>query len=85
MPIHVTSLAATASADPPGCASAENLVLTAAGVSSTAPLVVPARGSASLPAPGIAPPSIQLRDLPVNQDACQNARFPLAFSGKARG
>jgi hypothetical protein len=39
----------------------------------------------TLPAPGVSPPAIQLRDLPFNQDACQGARFPLAFSGEARG
>jgi hypothetical protein len=85
VPIHVTSLRVTATADPPGCARAENLLLAPAGLSSEAPLRVPAGGSASLPAPGTSPPEIQLRDLPVNQDACQNARFPLAFSGEARG
>jgi hypothetical protein len=48
-------------------------------------LAVPANGSASLPAAGVAAPTIALRDLPFNQDACQGARFPLAFSGRARG
>jgi hypothetical protein len=38
-----------------------------------------------LPAVGVAAPTIQLRDLPVNQDACQSASFPLSFSGSARG
>jgi len=84
-PIFVTGLRARATADPPGCASAENLVLYPADPSSPVPLRVPARGSVSLPAPGVAAPAIQLRDLPVNQDACQKARFPLAFSGEARG
>jgi len=85
VPIHVTALQARATADPPGCASAENLVLYPAGPTSAAPLKVPAGGSVSLPAPGVAAPAIQLRDLPVNQDPCQRARFPLAFSGEARG
>lgn len=85
VPIFVTNLQAEATADAPGCTRAEHLVLTPSTVSSSAPLRVPAGGSASLPAPGLAPPTIQLRDLPVNQDACQSARFPLAFSGKARG
>jgi hypothetical protein len=84
-PIFVVSLRVAATADPPGCPRSENLSLIAASVSSAAPLRVPAQGSASLPAAGLAPPAIQLRDLPVNQDACQGARFPLAFSGKARG
>lgn len=85
VPILVTRLQATATADPPGCTSAENLALTESSASSSAPLKVPARGSVTLPAPGVSPPAIQLRDLPRSQDACQNARFPLAFSGKARG
>jgi hypothetical protein len=84
-PIFVTELRVAATADPPGCAREENLSLVAASLSSAAPLRVPAGGSATLPAPGILPPAIQLRNLPVNQDACQNARFPLAFSGEARG
>jgi hypothetical protein len=85
VPIFVTGLRAAATGDPPGCGSAENLAFAPSSVSNATPLRVPARGSASLPAPGVSSPSIQLRDLPVNQDACQNARIPLAFSGKARG
>ncbi|HWM54296.1 MAG TPA: hypothetical protein VNO20_02755 [Solirubrobacterales bacterium] len=85
VPIHVTSLRVAATADPPGCASAANLELTPSSVSSAAPLRVPARGSVGLPAEGASAPAIQLRDLPVNQDACQRAQFPLAFSGEARG
>jgi hypothetical protein len=85
VPILVTSLRATATADPQGCTSADNLALTQSSVSTAAPLEVPAGGSVSLPVGGVSPPAIQLRDLPVNQDACQHAQFPLAFSGKARG
>jgi hypothetical protein len=85
VPIFVTGLRATATADALGCTSAENLLLTPSSISVAAPLRVPAGGSASLPAPGASAPAIQLRDLPINQDACQNAQFPLAFSGEARG
>lgn len=85
VPILVTSLQVRATSDPPGCGSAENLVLSDSSASSASPLEVPAGGSVSLPAPGVAAPSIQMRDLPVNQDACQRSRFPLAFSGTARG
>lgn len=85
VPILITSLDVRATADPAGCSSGENLLLSGAGVSESKPLTVPANGSASLPAPGIAAPSIFLRDLPVNQDACRRARFPLSFSGSARG
>jgi hypothetical protein len=85
VPIFVTSLQVKATADPAGCASADNLVLSGSSASGAAPIKVPANGSVSLPAPGISAPSIGLRDLPVNQDACQRTQFPLAFSGTARG
>ncbi len=85
VPILVTSLEVAATADPPGCARAANLFLAPASLSGAVPLRIPAGGSASLPAPGISPPAIGLRDLPVNQDACQGASFPLAFSGRAHG
>lgn len=85
VPIFVTSLQVRATADPPGCGSTENLVLSGSSASSTTPLEVPAGASVSLPAPNASAPSIQLRDLPVSQDACQRAQFPLAFSGTARG
>ena len=85
VPIFVTSLRVRAAADPPGCGSAENLVLGGSSASSAAPIEVPASGSVSLPAPGASAPTIQLRDLPVSQDACQRAQFPLAFFGTARG
>jgi hypothetical protein len=85
VPIRITSLRVAAAADPQGCTSAANLELIHSSASNLRPLRVPAKGSVSLPAPGASAPAIQLRDLPVNQDACQNAQFPLAFSGKARG
>ncbi len=85
VPIRVTSLRVAAGGDPQGCPSATNLEAIPAGVSGSAPLKVPAGGSLSLPAPGFSPPAIRLRDLPVNQDACQRAHFSLAFSGKASG
>jgi hypothetical protein len=85
VPILVTSLQVKATADPPDCGSAENLILTGSSASSAAPIKVPANGSVSLPTPGASAPSIQLRDLPVNQDACRRGQFPLSFSGTARG
>lgn len=85
VPIRVTSLRIAVTADPAECPSAANLELTHANVSSSAPLRVPARGSVNLPTQEATAPSIQLRNLPVNQDACQGVRFPLSFSGKARG
>ncbi len=85
VPIFVTSLQVRATASPPGCASAENLILNGSSASSAAPIKVPAGASVSLPTPGASAPAIQLRDLPVNQDTCQRTQFPLAFFGTARG
>jgi hypothetical protein len=85
VPILVTNLDVRATADPPGCPSGENLLLSAAGVSVANPLTVPPNSSTNLPAPGVSAPTIFLRDLPVSQDACQRAQFPLSFSGSARG
>lgn len=85
VPVLVTAVRVTASADPPGCDSDLNFELTPAGVSPLAPLQVPPGGEVSLPAPGMAAPAIALRDLPVDQDACQGAQLPLLFSGEAHG
>jgi hypothetical protein len=85
VPIFITSLRVSVTADPTGCASAENLALGQSSASSAAPIEVPAGGSVAVPSAGASAPTIQLLDLPVNQDACQNVRFPLRFSGSARG
>jgi hypothetical protein len=85
VPIFLTGLRVTVTAGPDSCAGAENLALGESGVSDSAPLEVPAEGSVSLPAPGVSAPTIQLRDLPVDQDGCQGASFPLQFTGSARG
>ncbi len=85
VPIFVTGLRVSVTADPVGCASAENLTLGQSSASSASPIAVPAGGSVSVPSPGVSAPTIQLRDLPVNQDACRNVHFPLEFSGSARG
>ena len=84
LPIFVTRVTVATTGDPSGC-GADNLALTPAGISASAPLRVPAHRLIDLPAAGVAAPSIQLRDLPVNQDACQGAVLPLSFSGSARG
>lgn len=84
-PIFVTALRVSVSADPAACPSSENLELIQAGASKAKPIAIPAGASVRLPSKGVAPPAIALRDLPVNQDACQGARFPLAFSGEAYG
>lgn len=85
VPILVTAVRVSVTASPPGCDGATNLELTPAGVSAAAPLSLPAGGSASLPVPSVAAPAIALRNLSVNQDACQSGKFSLAFSGDAHG
>ncbi|HEY7961952.1 MAG TPA: hypothetical protein VID29_08530 [Solirubrobacteraceae bacterium] len=81
VPIFVTAVTVTVPGGPAGCDSATNLSLVQSDVSGAAPIEIQAHGSVTLPAQGRSAPTIQLRDLPVNQDACQNARFPLAFAG----
>lgn len=82
-PIYVTSLSVAVPNGPPGCDPAVNVGIVQSDVSSAAPLEVPAHGSVTLPGQGHSAPAIQLLDLPVDQDACQNARFPLSFTGSA--
>jgi len=81
--IFVTSLTVTVPSGPAGCDSATNLILAQSSVSSAAPVEIQAHGSVTLPAQGRSAPAIGLMDLPVNQDSCQNARFPLSFTGSA--
>ena len=81
--MFVTSLSVTVSSSPAGCHSARNIGLLQSDVSSVAPVEIQAHGSVTLPAQGRSAPTIQLVNLPVNQDACQNARFPLSFTGSA--
>lgn len=85
VPIVVNDLRVSVTHDPDGCDSAENLKLTQSNASNLAPLKVPAGGTVQLPSQGVSAPKIQLRDLPISQDACQNTQFPLAFSGAAHG
>jgi hypothetical protein len=83
VPIFVTSLTVTVPSSPAGCDSATNLSFTQSDVSSAAPVEIQAHDSVTLPAQGRSAPTIQLLNLPVNQDACQNANFPLNLSGSA--
>jgi hypothetical protein len=84
VPITITSLKVSAAGGGPGCDPAANLALTAPALAQPG-LRIAARGSVSLPTAKVAAPTIALRELPVPQDACQNANFNLAFSGSAGG
>ena len=83
--IEVTSLSTTVAAgsSKPGCDGPANLQLTQSSVSSSNPLAIPANGSVSLPAGSVSAPSVLMRDLPTNQDACKGASFTFAYSGSA--
>jgi hypothetical protein len=85
VPIEVTSLTVEIAEDPPGCPGNPNFELIPASLSPSAPLTVPASGSASLPSATVSAPAIALRNLPVNQNACQGTQVRLAFSGQAHG
>jgi hypothetical protein len=82
--IEVTSLTVAIAEPPPGC-SAENFTLTPSGASTGAPLQVPAGASVRLPTATVSAPSIGMRDLSVNQDACQGVDVALVFDGEAHG
>jgi hypothetical protein len=84
-PILVVGLRVSVAANPSGCPGADNLALGQSSASPSTPLKVPARGSAHVPTARVSAPTIQLRDLPFDQDACQGTRFPLEFTGSARG
>ena len=82
--IYVTALqVAVASSTSTGCNPATNLALAQSNASTAAPVRVPAGGSVTLPAQGVSAPTIRLLNLPVNQDACKNARFSLTYSGSS--
>jgi hypothetical protein len=83
--IEVTALTVSVVPDRPACAADPNFAITPSGLSPAAPLGIPAGGSATLPTATAAAPTLALRDLPVDQNACQGASLHLLFSGEARG
>jgi len=84
-PIEVTGLTASVVPDQPACAADPNFEVTPAGLTPQEPLAIPAGGSATLPSPGAAAPTLALRELAVDQNACQGTSLRIAFSGEARG
>jgi len=84
-PIEVTSLSVAVAPDSSGCPADPNFAVTPASVSPSAPLVVPAGGTASLPTATAGAPTLALRELASDQDACQGIGVQLVFSGEARG
>lgn len=84
-PIEVTSLTVAVAPQASGCDADANLAVTPSNLSPAMPLVVPAGGSISLPSGGATAPTVAMRELPVDQNACQGATVRLDFSGEARG
>lgn len=85
-PIYVTALTVTPAADstPGGCSRSGNVELSASGISTGNPLVVPAGGSVTLPTQAVAAPRIRLINLPnTNQDNCKHKTFALSYTGTA--
>ncbi|MGN6558714.1 MAG: hypothetical protein ACTHLH_12000 [Solirubrobacterales bacterium] len=84
-PVEVTSLTVVVSPDSPGCAGDPNFAVIPSSLSPVAPLSIPAGGSAGLPNAGATAPTLALRELSVDQNACQGTSVHLLFSGEARG
>ena len=84
VPIHVTrvTVAVSAESSKPGCSSANLVLYQATGISSAAPVTVPARGGVTVTTFPRAP-KIGFRNLRSNQDACKNATFGLVYTGSA--
>ena len=85
VPIEVTALTVSVAAGSSNaaCDGPANLQVTQPNISSANPLTVAANGSVALPAGAVSAPSVLMRDLPVNQDACKNATFSFTYSGSA--
>jgi hypothetical protein len=85
VPIVLTSLTVAVDGAPPSCPADPNFSPSPSSISATAPLTVPAGVSISLPSAAASAPTIALRGLPINQNACMGAEVSLAFSGEAHG
>jgi len=85
VPIEVTALSVVATPEAPGCPGDPNFAITPSSLSPSAPLSIPAGGSVSLPTPTATAPTLALRELPSDQNACQGTTVHLVFSGEARG
>jgi hypothetical protein len=85
VPIEVTALTVAATPEAPGCPGETNFAVTPSSVNPQAPLGIPAGGSVRLPTAAVTAPTLALRELPSDQNACQGATVHLVFSGEARG
>jgi hypothetical protein len=83
--IEVTALnvAAAAGSTRAGCDGPANLALTQSNISSSNTVAIPANGQVVLPAATVSAPSVLMRDLSTNQDACKGAAFTFTYTGSA--
>jgi hypothetical protein len=83
--IEVTALTATVAtgSSKAGCDGPTNLLLTQSNVSAANVLAIPANGHVALPTGAVTAPTVLMRDLPSNQDACKTAAFTFTYSGSA--
>ena len=85
VPIYVTMLEVAIAGDskPSGCSSSANVVVhQATGITSAAPLTIPAGGTVEVSTFPRAP-RITFRNLASSQDACRNKTFALTYTGSA--
>ena len=76
------SVTALPGSSQPGCDARENVQVTQSNTAAgSVSIVVPARGSVTLPTQGATAPRVAMLDLAVSQDACKNAVFTLSYSG----
>jgi hypothetical protein len=84
-PILVTQLTVTVASGStkPGCDGPTNLQIVQSNASAVNPLAIPAHGSAAVPSGAVSAPQVQMKNLPVSQDACKGATFTFAYGGSA--
>ncbi len=79
--IYVTQLNASVSSSPSTCPASTNIEFLQSPLSPSHTVAVPANGSAAVPTADR--PQIRLKNLPINQNACQGANFGLLYTGTA--
>jgi hypothetical protein len=82
--IRVTSLTVTVrpGSTQAGCDGPTNLSITQSNTAGgSVSVVVPRRGSVTLPAQGATTPAVTMLDLPTDQEACKGASFSVASAG----
>jgi hypothetical protein len=82
-PVIVSSITASVSSSPTGCAATTNLDLQQSNVGHGATpqtVTVPANQNLTLPAGAASRPTVQLLNLGVSQDACKNGSFRFSYT-----